>query len=460
MRVLLQVKPAPEIVASVIDPRRSPDPADVVGPVPGVVLDPAFPPVALPAPFPASAEGDPLSLNQPLTYSLDPAVASVVVRGELPDDDLATRTALLTAARPDIVGVFADPVISTTLTCGGDGARGTWLEVERLLHATDLRAEGYDGAGVALAVVDTGINAERLSALLDRTLEVDANRSWTPPGVNVAPGRFPVDHGTMCAFDALIGAPRATLLDLPVLRSRRAGQTALDGLLSDAVAAYAHLRTVLEAMPADRRALVVTNSWGSFSPRWDFPVGHPGNYSDNAAHPFNLIVGSLAEAGADILFAAGNCGQECPDGRCAYPNRPIGGANSHPQALSVGGVDVHGERVGYSSQGPGRLWVRKPDLCSYTHFSGSQVYGPDAPDSGTSAACPVAAGVVAAVRARVSAGTLDPSQLRTLLRRTADDRSGVGFDYDYGYGILDPMGVLGGLRRRAARPPATRAVRR
>jgi subtilisin family serine protease len=200
-------------------------------------------------------------------------------------------------------------------------------------------------------------------------------------------------------------------------------------------------------MPAEHRALIISNSWGSFSPRWDFPPGHPGNYSDNRAHPFNIIVASLEQAGADILFAAGNCGRECPDRRCEYPTLPIGGANSHPQVLSVGGVDVTRERVGYSSQGPGRLAERKPDLCAYTHFDGSKAFA-GRPDSGTSAACPVAAGVVAAIRTTVPATQLPPAQLRTLLRRTADDRSTVGYDYDYGYGVIDVDGVLRALERR------------
>ncbi|MFD2353051.1 hypothetical protein ACFSTC_32830 [Nonomuraea ferruginea] len=81
------------------------------------------------------------------------------------------------------------------------------------------------------------------------------------------------------------------------------------------------------------------------------------------------MVASLDQAGADILFAAGNCGRDCPDGRCAFPERPITGANSHPRVLSIGGVNVRGERVGYSSQGPGRLAERKPDVCAYTHFA-------------------------------------------------------------------------------------------
>ncbi|GAA2810481.1 S8 family peptidase [Nonomuraea dietziae] len=450
MRVLIQLRPSPDLVAAVTDPGRSATTADVADGLPGVMLDPSFTPVAVPRPVPP-AGGDPLSLNQPLDFSMAAEEASVLVRGEISDDELTTRLALLPTLRPDVVGVFADPVIEPNLTCGGDAPVGDWRDVERLLGTSALHAEGLDGSGVALAVLDTGINAAHVARHLGRGVNLDAERSWNPSGVQGRPGEFEVDHGTMCAFDTLIAAPQASLIDIPVLLSSRMGGSALDGLLSDAVAAFAHLRTLLEAQPAESRSLVISNSWGSFSPRWDFPPGHPGNYSDNAAHPFNLVVASLDSAGADVLFAAGNCGRECKDGRCAYPDRPIGGANSHPRVLSIGGVDTEGERVGYSSQGPGRLATRKPDLCAYTHFSGSKAFGDGEPDSGTSAACPVAAGLVAAIRTQWPAARLSPGQLRSLLRRTADDRSDVGYDFDYGYGVVDPAGVLAALRRRAKR---------
>ncbi|MEV6033468.1 S8 family serine peptidase [Nonomuraea sp. NPDC052116] len=448
MRVLIQLRPSPDLVAAVADPDQSATTADVADGLPGVELDTAYVPVAVARPVPI-AGGDPLSLNQPLDFSLAAEDASVLVRGTISDDELASRVTLLPALRPDVVGVYADPVIATTRTCGGDPPVGTWHDVERLLNVPGLSAEGLDGSGVALAVLDTGINAAHTARQLGRGVTLDAERSWSPQGVSGKAGEFEVDHGTMCAFDTLIAAPQASLIDIPVLLSTRPGGSALDGLLSDAVSAFAHLRSVLAAQPAESRALVVSNSWGSFSPEWDFPVGHPGNYSDNAAHPFNLMVAELDRAGADVLFAAGNCGTQCPDGRCVYPNRPIVGANSHPKALSVGGVDINGERVGYSSQGPGRLTARKPDFCAYTHFSGSKAFGDDEPDSGTSAATPVAAGLVAAVRTLWPSTRLSPTQLRALLRRTAEDRSEVGFDYDYGYGNVDPAGIIAALRRRA-----------
>jgi len=131
-------------------------------------------------------------------------------------------------------------------------------------------------------------------------------------------GNWPVNHGTMCAFDATIAAPKATILDVALLRSIKHGGMVMEGRLSDGVLAYRHLLAIMSAprRPGEVRTMVVSNSYGMFQPSWDFPVGDPRNYSDNPNHPFNRMVMALGRAGADIVCAAGNCGPDCPDGRC------------------------------------------------------------------------------------------------------------------------------------------------
>jgi hypothetical protein len=442
MRVVIQLHPATELLAAVADPGTQVAAADVVGNLPGFDLENSYDPIHIPGLVPGTAGG-------PETFSAHPADGSVLVRGEIADDYQDVLAGLNGSST--VAGVFADPIIESVLTCGGDPAVGTWHDVENLFHTSDFASAGLTANGVALAVVDTGINADRVNqARGGGTFTIDTARSWNPQGVTGTAGQFPVDHGSMCAFDALIAAPKAAYLDIPVMRSTRKGGSTMDGLLSDAVAAYSHLRTVLSDQPDATRALVISNSWGSFSPQWDFPVGQPGNYSDNPNHPFNIIVRSLDAAGADILFAAGNCGKDCPDSRCGLTDRPICGANSSPSVLSIGGVDTNGQRVGYSSQGPGRLSDRKPDVCAYTHYLGSQVFGANDPDTGTSAACPTAAGLVAAIRTTHSATALPPAQLRALLQRTATHHDPSGFDYDYGYGTLNASAILTELQKTNA----------
>jgi subtilisin family serine protease len=151
----------------------------------------------------------------------------------------------------------------------------------------------------------------------------------------------------------------------------------------------------------------------------------------------------LEAVGADILFAAGNCGPECADSRCQRAtDTGIYGANSSSVVTAVAGVVISKERIGYSTKGPGRLEERKPDIASYTHFAGSGVY-PE--DSGTSAATPVAAGVVAAIRRRYPASVLSPRQLRDLLRDTAEPHGDGDYNYEYGHGIINVQNLLDAL---------------
>jgi subtilisin family serine protease len=247
----------------------------------------------------------------------------------------------------------------------------------------------------------------------------------------------------MVAFDVLIAAPKAQILDYALLQSEGNTWTAF---LSDAIAAYAELISLLEKEPG---SLVVNNSWGMYDRSDDSPIGSPENYSANPDHPFNQIVASLVAAGADVFFAAGNCGADCPSLYCGIddrgPGASIHGANSHPDVVTVAAATVTDRRLGYSSQGPGGLYKRKPDLAAFSHFQGSGIYPVD---SGTSAASPVAAGVAAALRQKATLKKLSPAQLKGLLQRTARDLEGNGWDFDLGYGVIDAQAAVKALLSR------------
>lgn len=444
MKVMIQMRSSPAAHAAAMSFSAAPQlSSNLQERIPGLVLDAEFPSVQIPG-VQTSTGAAMSSLSQAVTFSFEPQQSTYLVRGHMPDGAQQHQTMAAALASPDVVGVFSDPIIEGFATCGGDPAIGTAKDVATKLAVRKLASSGMDGADVPLAIVDTGINLAHLKTK-GMSLKLDAKRSYVPTGVTTLPGKHPVAHGSMCAFDAAIAAPKATFLDHAVLLSQVHGATQMAGLLSDAVLAYLRLRTVLTSMPSAKRALVVSNSWGMYAPASDFPPGHAGNYSDNPNHPFNIVVGSLEATGADIVFAAGNCGRDCPDQRCGFGAKPsICGANSHPAVLSVAGIDLNGKRVGYSSQGPGRLTAKKPDIATFTHFTGSDVFAPG-PDSGTSAACPVAAGVVAAIRSRYPAAKLSPLQLRSLIQKTALDAGNSGFDNDYGFGALDVTALLAAL---------------
>ncbi|MBB5690960.1 subtilisin family serine protease [Roseomonas alkaliterrae] len=446
-RLIIECKPA-QVAAMAMAPAAA-VPRDLAAIVKeaGATLDTGFAPVLLPA----VAGQDPMEPGFDTSTRFDvsaaPGDATMLL---VADGDAAAAEAL--AKRPEVVQVFADLPIEPCLICPGSPPLGNAADVANLLCTRVMQERGLNGLGVLLAIVDTGINKNHLASL-GITPAMDVGRSWTP-AAGMTPFDAPVGHGTMCAFDALIGAPRATLLDIQLLRS---GAGAFTAFLSDAVRAFDHLRRIMEAprRPGETRSLVVNNSWGMFHPSWDFPPGDPRNYSDNPNHPFNRAVAALEAAGADILFAAGNCGSDCPDGRCqGVTNRTIYGANGHPSVLTVAGVDTTKKRVGYSSKGPGRLSVNKPDIAGYTHFAGSGVY---AADGGTSAACPVVAGVVAAARTKKpflpGNPSASPHAMRELIRSTAEDLGAAGFDHDTGYGVVNGCAVADRVVPQIIVPP-------
>ena len=412
--------------------------------IPGLKLDVDFKPVPIVSAEQPAAGMAFAALNEDEENTSEFYTNTYIVRGTL--DAGADPKAVadqLKKSQPNVVGVYSDVAIQPMLICPGSAPLGTDTDVEHLLNVHDLARRHMNGHGVTVAIVDTGINLAYLRSR-GKTPRFSAAKSWVPsPGLE--PGNLPVDHGTMCAFDVCIAAPKCTLIDIALLQSTAPGGTVMEGFLSDAVRAYRHLLDLMLAprRPGENHSLVVNNSWGMFNPSWDYPVGDPGNYSDNLNHPFNRIVTALERAGADILFAAGNCGADCADGRCdGVVDRAIYGANSHPRVLSIAGVDVTKQRVGYSSIGPGRLVRRKPDLCGFTHFEGSGVY---AADGGTSAATPVVTGLVAALRSRLpfrrGLTQSSPARVRNLLRKTAEDVGGHGYDFKHGYGIANGTAV-------------------
>jgi len=214
-----------------------------------------------------------------------------------------------------------------------------------------------------------------------------------------------------------------------------------------------------------RERWVMVNAWGVMDPESD------AGFSDYADNPDNFLVNDmrlLALADIDVVFAAGNCGEPCPDRRCGDddcgPGRSIFGMNAHPDVLTVGAVRTDGLPIALSAQGPGRLATRgsgktdysrnrraryKPDLCAPSHFresdDASQV------NTGTSAACGFAAGVIAALRSVPEGRNRSPGYIRDTLRRTANPMGTKVWDPRLGFGVIDGTRALNhilGLGRR------------
>jgi subtilase family protein len=360
--------------------------------------------------------------------------------------------------------VYSDPLITGLLTltpptCGTDPYVGDTVKVRQKLDTATLWQHGLDGSGVALAIVDSGIFKPRLEKLLgetrpSRSVELDRSNSWQPYGIATKPGMHRLGHGTMCAYDALIAAPKATLLDYPMLIARPPAAHTVKPTIAAAVIAYADIKNKWmnpDGAPPPYERLVVSNSWGILHPSLeDFPSNHNGRFIDNPNHALRVyyIKPLTDKKGVDIIFCGNNCGPSCAAPTClSKTGGMIMGAATYDEVLTVGGCDTNDNLVGYSSHGPSipllpnHVPKEKPDITAYTHFLGSRSRRIRRPDAGVSAACPVAAGCVAALRTRLSPAQVPPTSLFQALKQTARRSNGVGpaWNPQYGYGIIDPV---------------------
>jgi serine protease AprX len=225
-------------------------------------------------------------------------------------------------------------------------------------------------------------------------------------------------HGNMVAIDALGMAPKASLYDV-----RISDGSPNAARMSDAIAG---IQWAIEKYRATGTPQILCCGWGIYNRSHDLV------YAANANHPLTRKIVEAIEEGMLVVFSAGNGGQSCPATWCngdAGPGNSIWGANGHPRVITVGAVNKNEQLVGYSSQGPAALDEHKPDFCGISHFAGYFCS-----DSGTSAACAVAAGVVALLKQ--VRPTLTQEAVKRLLKSTAKDIGPPGWDRHSGSGII------------------------
>jgi Subtilase family len=455
------------------------DPAEAQLP-PGLVFDKSFGAVALglAAPFDFDFERTPSDKAAFAQTLLPEHSAHFAIRGYVKRTDHR--------AIPQQIGdwrLYSDPGIASSLTCGTDPAVGSIVDVRSKLDIARLYDSALTGSKVAVALVDSGIYLQHLTRAdffsgKDQSKYMrphpkypltfgkgslpavfDAANSWKSGDIASPPGVHRIGHGTMCAYNVLAMAPNATLLDYPSLIARPPGDHTAQGTVSAAMLAYARLiyfwvTNAYSKQTPKYHALVVNNSWGILHPSEDlFAPGTSGRFIDNAYHVFHVIVRLITLLDADVVFAAGNGGLPCPAPPFLHSTtESIRGANAYSEVLTVAGCDVNDNRVGYSSQGPAITMLPlptpdKPDVTAYTHFLGSQVFGEREPDRGTSTACPITAGCIAALRTKLPAipitpgtKTTTPAELFEAIRETARRPSGgPKWNPDYGCGIINPV---------------------
>ena len=393
--------------------------------LPGFEVDSSFEPVPVSAPTEEAAAN--LSVgNQEI----------VVVRALIDDESLMSEI----RQQPNVLEVWLDTPIAPfavaqeedTLQmvptaafgtcpippcdCIPGTAKGTLADVAKYLKADQIWAKGHRGQGIVVAIVDGGISAKNRipNGKIPRVIG-----GWPADWGKLA---YWGEHGNMTATDVLGIAPEAQLYDI-----RIAGGAVADSI-SKALTGY---QWAIKQHQANGTPQILSNSWGIYQESWD------KLYARNPGHVFTRKVVDAIKEGIHVLFAAGNCGQRCPSGKCGSdtgPGKSIWGANGHPLVMTVGAVNKNEHWIGYSSQGPAALDPKKPDFCSISHFKGYF-----SSDTGTSAACPVAAGVVALLKQAVP--SLTPAQAKKTLKDTAKNIGSPGWDQHSGQGIIQAKGA-------------------
>ena len=299
------------------------------------------------------------------------------------------------------------------------------LATRALTQLTRAHDTGLDGAGVTVAIVDSGID----STHPDLAGRVRANVRLLEGQFLPSPGD-PDGHGTHVAgVLAASGAasdgrwtgvaPAAELVGVDI-SSRFT--------TASAVLAYDWLL----AREDELGVRVVVNAWGrvndgdAFDPR----------------DPVMRAIDRLADAGVVVVFSASNHG-------------PLPGTLSveamHPRVVTVGATDGAGVPVGYSSRGPATSGAVKPDVVA----PGDAVVGPRSAQSlpregdpgalhtvysGTSQAAPHVAGIVALMLQ--AEPRLTPDEVADALRASAIDLGPAGPDDATGYGLVDAHDAL------------------
>src|SRR5262245_36742268 len=362
-------------------------------------------------------------------------------------------------------GIGADPRIALAdHWCPGPenlAFFGRRADARRVLavDALDAAAPPGDQPRVNVAIVDDGLNKDAIQA-------VNWGGGWRHK--DIKPGTAPrTSHGMLVARNILDIAPHAVLYDVPLIPPDRIRKIPAFTVTADAALRFVLFSILfLRHFPRWSGPWVLVNAWGIFDRSSEQPF--LGDYTENTSpggHPLNnLVERAVSKHHIDVIFAAGNCGQFCPSGHCGAldrgPGHSIWGANSHAAVVTVGAVLTNEKWLGYSSQGPGQelLGRKKPDFCAPSHFC--ETTDAHVRNTGTSTACALTTGVIAALRSRWNQSRVTPADLKQVLIETVRRTHGPRWSQRFGHGVLNAEAALTRLSKdypavQAIAPPPT-----
>jgi subtilisin family serine protease len=332
------------------------------------------------------------------------------------------------ASAPHRAPGSASPAAAPPGSPSGPGYGGS-APALRLLRVDELHDRALYGLGVLVAHFDTGY--PRLSHEAFRTLRIVGARDFVdgdddPTEGHSIPGDA-LDHGQQ-TLSVLAGFKPGRLVGVAPGVELLLART--ESSILEVPVEEDHWIAALEW--ADSLGADIVSSSLKFL-QYDEPYG---GYSwmdmDGRTARVTRAADLAARRGILVVNGAGN------EGTDLFHNTLVAPADGH-EVLAIGAVDVAGLRAGFSSVGPTTdLPPRiKPDLMA----PGVDIVAADVQHdsayvrvSGTSLACPMAAGVAALL---LSVHEATPAELRDALRQTAT-RAGAA-DTWMGWGIIDAV---------------------
>ena len=292
-------------------------------------------------------------------------------------------------------------------------APGDFTETAQFLKVDQLKAGGRSGAGVPVAVLDTGI--ESAHPAFSGTVVVSKNFSSDSTTEDLH------GHGTWCA-SATVG--RAVLaLSLPEGMAPGVTQVINAKMLNaNGSGSFSGAMMALE-WAAGQGAKVLSNSWG----------GSPTNPGDVPPITEQFFEDLKALYNCIFVFAAGNSG----------PNPGTVGSPGELEAvITVGAIDHYDQipppMAGFSSRGPAFDGRIEPDISAPgVSILGAWKGATTRVISGTSMATPQIAGMIALFVEPDQ--TLTDAQIREKLSNTSIDILAPGKDNDSGWGYPDAL---------------------
>jgi serine protease AprX len=334
---------------------------------------------------------------------------------------------------PDVIQVEANPVIRAA----NDGAQASFGVSKARLDLSSL-----DGAGIAIAVLDTGVtpthpDLDGAKVIAFKDLIGSQSKAYDDNGHGTHVSAIAAGDGDANGGQFRGVAPAASLVSVKVLNSSLAGSGA------DVISA-------IDWVVANRNTFGVPIKMIVLSLQSEVGVCSQGSDSVSGA------VDQAHARGMLVVVAAGNGGP----GACS-----IGAPAAAAGALTVGAMADTSEGgfrlASFSARGATGLGTVKPDVVApgvaITSAAPPAGY---ATRSGTSMAAPFVAGVAALMLDANPA--LSAQQLKDMIMNTAIDwgRSGdntaagsAGRDIDYGAGRLDAYSAIKAAGGALSSPP-------